>query len=169
MKRDDSGNQSLGLRAWAPFCLSGCNYDGKGKRITVLSHLGVPLVGLILLAILPFGESIKQSVPRVKLSHKGKGWNAAGICADFIIITDLHLISYTPQCSLGGIKCLIISLICFVFCIHVFSPVSVSVILCESSKVLSDNLIILPLDIINPYCTNLKLYFVAFCYMYNIH
>uniref|UniRef100_A0A3Q2WIZ6 Sema domain, immunoglobulin domain (Ig), short basic domain, secreted, (semaphorin) 3D n=1 Tax=Haplochromis burtoni TaxID=8153 RepID=A0A3Q2WIZ6_HAPBU len=49
------------------FCLSGSNYGGKGKKFMALFHPEVTLFGLILLAILPVGASIKQSVPRVKL------------------------------------------------------------------------------------------------------
>ncbi|XP_077451837.1 semaphorin-3D [Stigmatopora argus] len=51
----------------APRCVSGSNYGGG---IRTLSHPGVPLVGLMLLAVIPFGVSIKQSVPRVKLSQR---------------------------------------------------------------------------------------------------
>ncbi|XP_070763846.1 semaphorin-3D isoform X1 [Enoplosus armatus] len=69
MKTEDSVSQSLN-DAGALHCMSGSNYGGKGKKIKVLSHPGVPLVGLMLLATLPFGASIKQSVPRVKLSHR---------------------------------------------------------------------------------------------------
>lgn len=69
MKKEDCSNQSLN-KVGALFCLSGSNYGGKGKRIMVMSHPGVPLVGLILLATLSFGACIKQSVPRVKLSHR---------------------------------------------------------------------------------------------------
>ncbi|XP_031593120.1 semaphorin-3D [Oreochromis aureus] len=69
MKKEDSGNQSWN-EVGAMFCLSGSNYGGKGKRFMALFHPGVTLFGLILLAILPVGASIKQSVPRVKLSHK---------------------------------------------------------------------------------------------------
>uniref|UniRef100_A0AAQ4R5N9 Sema domain, immunoglobulin domain (Ig), short basic domain, secreted, (semaphorin) 3D n=1 Tax=Gasterosteus aculeatus aculeatus TaxID=481459 RepID=A0AAQ4R5N9_GASAC len=68
MKTGDCGNQSLG-EVWPLHCVSGSNYGSKGKRIKVLSHLGLPLVGLMLLATLPFGASIKQTVPRVKLSQ----------------------------------------------------------------------------------------------------
>nr|XP_015820115.2 semaphorin-3D isoform X1 [Nothobranchius furzeri] len=69
MKTEESGNQSW-KRAGDLFCLPGSDYDGKGRRTLVLSHPVVSLVGLILLASLPFGASIKQSVPRVKLSYK---------------------------------------------------------------------------------------------------
>ncbi|XP_075945995.1 semaphorin-3D [Anarhichas minor] len=69
MKKGDSGNQSLD-EVGALQCMSGSNYGSKGKRIKVLSHPGVPLVGLMLLATLPFGASIKQTVPRVKLSQR---------------------------------------------------------------------------------------------------
>lgn len=71
MKTEDSVNQSLN-EVGAPQCMSGSNYGAKGRRIKVLSLPGVPLLGLMLLATLPFGASIKQSVPRVKLSHRGK-------------------------------------------------------------------------------------------------
>ncbi|XP_028305226.1 semaphorin-3D isoform X2 [Gouania willdenowi] len=36
----------------------------------VMRNAWLSLVGLVLLAVLPFGASIKQSVPRVKLSHR---------------------------------------------------------------------------------------------------
>lgn len=52
--------------------MSASNYGGKGNRIQVPSHPGVLFVGLMLLVVLPFGASIKQSVPRVKLGHRGK-------------------------------------------------------------------------------------------------
>lgn len=71
MKKQDSDNQSVN-EVGTRYILPGSNYDASGKRITVLSHPGVQLVGLLLLATLPFGSSIKQSVPRVKLSHRGK-------------------------------------------------------------------------------------------------
>ena len=71
MKKMDSGNQSIN-EVGARFCMYGSNYDDKRKRIKVLFHPGVQLVGLMFLASLPFGESIRQSVPRVKLSHRGK-------------------------------------------------------------------------------------------------
>ncbi|XP_061772778.1 semaphorin-3D isoform X1 [Nerophis ophidion] len=54
----------------SPLCKSGGNYGGKDRRIKAPSHPGVPFVGLMLLAIIPFGASIKQSVPRVKLSQR---------------------------------------------------------------------------------------------------
>ncbi|KAA8590188.1 hypothetical protein FQN60_014122 [Etheostoma spectabile] len=73
MKKGDSGYQSRN-EVGALHCMSGSNYEGKGKRIKVASH-PIPLVGLILLATLPFGASIKQSVPRVKLSHGEPGCN----------------------------------------------------------------------------------------------
>ncbi|XP_068169098.1 semaphorin-3D isoform X2 [Antennarius striatus] len=66
---EGSVNQSLN-EIDALRCMSGSNYGGKGKRNKTLFHPGVPLVGLMLLATLPFGASIKQSVPRVKLSHR---------------------------------------------------------------------------------------------------
>ncbi|XP_063337219.1 semaphorin-3D [Pelmatolapia mariae] len=69
MKKEDSGNQSWN-EVGAMFCLSGSNYGGKGKKFMALFHPEVTLFGLILLAILPVGASIKQSVPRVKLSHR---------------------------------------------------------------------------------------------------
>lgn len=55
-------------------CMSASNYGGKGKRIKVPSPPGAPLVGLMLLVALPFGAGFKQSVPRVKLDHRGKIW-----------------------------------------------------------------------------------------------
>uniref|UniRef100_A0A3Q3GDD6 Semaphorin-3D-like n=1 Tax=Labrus bergylta TaxID=56723 RepID=A0A3Q3GDD6_9LABR len=65
MERDDSFNLN---DVGAPRCASGSNHGRKGKRTTaLLSHAGVPLVGLMLLATLPFVASIQQSVPRVKL------------------------------------------------------------------------------------------------------
>lgn len=73
MKTEDAGNQRW-TRTGVLFRLSGSNYSRKGRRTWVQSHSLVTLVGLILLAILPFGASIKQSVPRVKLSYKGKKW-----------------------------------------------------------------------------------------------
>ncbi|XP_061577955.1 semaphorin-3D isoform X2 [Cololabis saira] len=69
MKTDVSGNQSPNI-AGASHSVSGSNYSVKGKRTSALSHPWVPLAGLILLATFPFGASIKQSVPRVKLSHR---------------------------------------------------------------------------------------------------
>uniref|UniRef100_A0A3Q4B0R2 Sema domain, immunoglobulin domain (Ig), short basic domain, secreted, (semaphorin) 3D n=1 Tax=Mola mola TaxID=94237 RepID=A0A3Q4B0R2_MOLML len=69
MKTEDSVNQSLN-EVRAVRCTSGSNYAGKGKRMKALSCSGVLLVELMLLATVPFGASIKQSVPRVKLSHK---------------------------------------------------------------------------------------------------
>uniref|UniRef100_A0A3P9I3Y0 Sema domain, immunoglobulin domain (Ig), short basic domain, secreted, (semaphorin) 3D n=1 Tax=Oryzias latipes TaxID=8090 RepID=A0A3P9I3Y0_ORYLA len=50
--------------------LSGRKCSIKGTRNWVLSHPGVPLVGLIFLVTFPFGAGIKQTVPRVKFSHK---------------------------------------------------------------------------------------------------
>lgn len=78
MKTEDSVNQSLNKVGTLP-SISGSDYGSKGKRIAVLSNLGVPLVGLMLLATLPFGASIKQSVPRVKLSHRGKSCNIVDV------------------------------------------------------------------------------------------
>ncbi|XP_024138295.1 semaphorin-3D [Oryzias melastigma] len=52
------------------FCLSGSKCSIKGTRVWVLSHPGVPLVGLIFLVTFPFGAGIKQTVPRVTFSHK---------------------------------------------------------------------------------------------------
>ncbi|KAM6937697.1 semaphorin-3D [Xenentodon cancila] len=69
MKTEVFGNQSPNT-AGAALSVSGSNYSVKGKRTSALSHPWVPLVGLILLATFPFGASIKQSVPRVKLSHR---------------------------------------------------------------------------------------------------
>uniref|UniRef100_A0A7N6BDZ1 Sema domain, immunoglobulin domain (Ig), short basic domain, secreted, (semaphorin) 3D n=1 Tax=Anabas testudineus TaxID=64144 RepID=A0A7N6BDZ1_ANATE len=69
MRKEDSGKQSLN-EVGALYFMSGGNHDASGKRIKVLSHPGVPLVGLLLLATLPFGATIKQSFPRVKLSHR---------------------------------------------------------------------------------------------------
>lgn len=71
MKKEDSSNQTWN-EVGAMFCLSGSNYGGKGKKFMALFHPEGTLFGLILLAILPVGASIKQSVPRVKLSHRGK-------------------------------------------------------------------------------------------------
>ncbi|KAM6960587.1 LOW QUALITY PROTEIN: semaphorin-3D [Aplochiton taeniatus] len=42
----------------------------RGKTRLALAHSGLLLVGLIVLAVLPVGATIKQSVPRVKLTHK---------------------------------------------------------------------------------------------------
>ncbi|XP_013858908.1 semaphorin-3D isoform X3 [Austrofundulus limnaeus] len=69
MKKEDAGNQRWN-RAGVLVRLSGSDYSSKRRRTWVQSHPLVPLVGLILLACLPFGASIKQSVPRVKLSYK---------------------------------------------------------------------------------------------------
>ncbi|KAG7216112.1 hypothetical protein INR49_007864, partial [Caranx melampygus] len=69
MKKEGSDNQSMN-EVGALFCTSGSNYHGRGKSIKVLSRPGLPLLGLMFLATLPFGASIKQSVPRVKLSHR---------------------------------------------------------------------------------------------------
>lgn len=78
MKTEDSVHQSLNELGNLP-SISGSDYGSKGKRIAVLSNPGVPLVGLMLLATLPFGASIKQSVPRVKLSHRGKSYNIVDV------------------------------------------------------------------------------------------
>ncbi|MEQ2283284.1 Semaphorin-3D, partial [Ameca splendens] len=69
MTTGDSASQSQN-KAWALFCLLGCNYGREGRRTLVLIYPVFPFVGLILLASLPFGASIKQSVPRVKLSYR---------------------------------------------------------------------------------------------------
>ncbi|XP_010780644.1 semaphorin-3D-like [Notothenia coriiceps] len=69
MKKGDFVNQSWN-EVGALHCMSGSNYGSKMKRIKVLSHPGFTLVGLMLLATLPFGASIKQTVPRVKLNYK---------------------------------------------------------------------------------------------------
>ncbi|XP_075998492.1 semaphorin-3D isoform X2 [Genypterus blacodes] len=69
MKKDGSGTQSPD-EAGATSCVSRSNYGCEGKTIKVLSCRLVLLVGLMLLAFLPGGATIKQSVPRVKLSHK---------------------------------------------------------------------------------------------------
>ncbi|KAM8862029.1 semaphorin-3D isoform 1-T2 [Synchiropus picturatus] len=58
-----------GLRE-APLYRSGSNYGSSGKRMKGAPHPGVPLMGLMLLAVLPVVVSIKQSIPRVKLSHR---------------------------------------------------------------------------------------------------
>lgn len=58
------------------------------------SHPEVPLVGLMLLVSLPFGASIKQSVPRVKLSHRGK----------ILINTFFHFIVHTNLYSITNDK-----------------------------------------------------------------
>lgn len=96
MKTEDSVNQNLN-EAGALHCMSGSNYGGKGKRIKVLSHPGVPLVGLMLLATLPFGASIKQSVPRVKLSHRGKNWNIVDVSVNFVVDTYLYLLWFKKK------------------------------------------------------------------------
>lgn len=87
MKKESSGDLSPN-EAGALYCMSGSNYVSKGKRIKVLYHPGVPLVGLMLLAILPFGASIKQSLPRVKLSHRGKKFN---ICLSFLFLLHIYI------------------------------------------------------------------------------
>ncbi|KAM4553782.1 semaphorin-3D [Fundulus diaphanus] len=69
MTTRDSGSQSQN-KACGLFCLPGCNYGREARRTFVLFHPVIPFVGLILLATLPFGASIKQSVPRVKLNHR---------------------------------------------------------------------------------------------------
>ncbi|XP_037539412.1 semaphorin-3D [Nematolebias whitei] len=69
MKTEEPGNQRW-MTAGVLFYLSGSICSGKGRRTLFLSHPVVPLMGLVLLACLPFGASIKQSVPRVKLSYK---------------------------------------------------------------------------------------------------
>lgn len=73
-------------------CMSAGNYGGKGKRIQVPSHPGVPFVGLILLVALPFAASIKQSVPRVKLSHRGKISTLIPLFLRFIVMFGFTLI-----------------------------------------------------------------------------
>ncbi|XP_032406017.1 semaphorin-3D [Xiphophorus hellerii] len=69
MATEDSGSKRKN-KAWTLFCLPVSNYDREGRRTFVLFHPLVLFVGLILLASLPFGASIKQSVPRVKLSYR---------------------------------------------------------------------------------------------------
>ncbi|KAM9377037.1 semaphorin-3D isoform 1-T2 [Pholidichthys leucotaenia] len=69
MKNKDSGNQGRS-DIGAPFRLSGGDYGRKEARTVPLSHPGVTFVLLITLATLPFGASIRQSIPRVKLSHR---------------------------------------------------------------------------------------------------
>uniref|UniRef100_A0A3B5MU05 Sema domain, immunoglobulin domain (Ig), short basic domain, secreted, (semaphorin) 3D n=1 Tax=Xiphophorus couchianus TaxID=32473 RepID=A0A3B5MU05_9TELE len=69
MATEDSGSKRKN-KAWTPFCLPVSNYGREGRRTFVLFHPLVLFVGLILLASLPFGASIKQSVPRVKLSYR---------------------------------------------------------------------------------------------------
>lgn len=89
MKEEDSNNQSLS-EVGALYFMSGSKYDAIGKRIRLLSHPGFPLVGLLLFATLPIGASIKQSFPRVKLSHRGKTWNIVYLPVNFIFTTYLH-------------------------------------------------------------------------------
>lgn len=71
MKMEDSLYQSRNA-AEAPWRTSGSNYGVSGGRIKAASRPPVPLLGLMLLLALPRAASIKQSVPRVKLSHRGK-------------------------------------------------------------------------------------------------
>ena len=86
MKTEGSVNQSVN-EAGALRCVPGSNYGSAGKRIKVRAHPGVPLVGLMLLATLPFGASIKQSVPRVKLSHRGKNLK----CWFWLVWLDIYI------------------------------------------------------------------------------
>ncbi|XP_034032522.1 semaphorin-3D [Thalassophryne amazonica] len=69
MRKEDFDNQRLD-EVGPLCCMSGSNYGSKGKRIKVLSYPLGTLVGLVLLVILPLGETIKQSVPRVILSYR---------------------------------------------------------------------------------------------------
>ncbi|CDQ72216.1 unnamed protein product [Oncorhynchus mykiss] len=43
---------------------------GQGRIRLSLAHPGLLLLGMVLLVLLPSGESVKQSVPRVQLSYK---------------------------------------------------------------------------------------------------
>ncbi|XP_064808865.1 semaphorin-3D-like [Oncorhynchus masou masou] len=43
---------------------------GQGRIKLSLAHPGLLLLGMVLLVLLPSGESVKQSVPRVQLSYK---------------------------------------------------------------------------------------------------
>ncbi|CAG13034.1 unnamed protein product [Tetraodon nigroviridis] len=69
MKKEDIANRS---EIQTQRCKSASNYGCKKKRIKVPSYPEVTLVGLMLLVTLPIGASVKQSVPRVKISHRGK-------------------------------------------------------------------------------------------------
>lgn len=73
MKKEDTAKQSLN-EVEALYYISGSDHDASQKKIKALCHpgLAIPLVGLLLLAALPFGASIKQSFPRAKFSHRGK-------------------------------------------------------------------------------------------------
>lgn len=100
MKTEGSVNQSVN-DAGALRCVPGSNYGSAGKRIKVRAHPGVPLVGLMLLATLPFGASIKQSVPRVKLSHRGKNLK---YCWFWLVWLDIYIdfdhsvfLQYVPE------------------------------------------------------------------------
>nr|XP_057930705.1 semaphorin-3D isoform X1 [Doryrhamphus excisus] len=66
----EDSSWSLNEDRMTPRCMSSSNYGRKDRRIKTLSYPGVPFLGLMLLAIIPFGASIKQSVPRVKLSQR---------------------------------------------------------------------------------------------------
>lgn len=88
MKTEDFANHS---EVWTPRCRSASNYGCKGKRIKVPSHPEVPLVGLMLLVALPFGASVKQSVPRVKLSHRGKILTVITFSTLLFILIYIHL------------------------------------------------------------------------------
>lgn len=52
--------------------LSGSSAGSQGRIRLSLAHPGLLLLGIVLLVLLPSGESVKQNVPRVKLSYKGK-------------------------------------------------------------------------------------------------
>ncbi|XP_064785916.1 semaphorin-3D [Oncorhynchus masou masou] len=50
--------------------LSGSSAGSQGRIRLSLAHPELLLLGIVLLVILPSGESVKQNVPRVKLSYK---------------------------------------------------------------------------------------------------
>ncbi|XP_040927222.1 semaphorin-3D isoform X2 [Betta splendens] len=69
MKTEGSNDQSPD-EAGALLFTSRHSRDAIRKTVRLSSPPGLTLVGFLLLATLPFGASIKQSLPRVKLSHR---------------------------------------------------------------------------------------------------
>lgn len=103
MATEDSGSKRKN-KAWTLFCLPVSNYGREGRRTFVLFHPLVLFVGLILLASLPFGASIKQSVPRVKLSYRGRKLNIVHMSVNFIVIA-YFLLSYLNLCFIQVKQC----------------------------------------------------------------
>lgn len=87
---EDSVNQGPSEAGALPR-VSGSDYGGKGRGNKTPSRPGVLLVGLMLLVTLPFGASIKQSVPRVKLSHRGKSLNILSWAIFLIVETQRYV------------------------------------------------------------------------------